>query len=449
MSLKKGTQALNVFITIAPAQNNATSVQYGVLPLKTDLPFTKDASNIEFSPDRPLLSLVTALPVDKTLDFYRKELAIRGWSLWSYKLNAKQPASGPSGEVHVRGASAEYVHDKEPTVALVLTLQPAEAGRFKVELKEWPIGILEVEHNAYLNSPNSADPVDVSRLPRLEGAKQDLARSSPTQLDYLVAGSIENTVAATRKLLAGDGWKPYASPSEDPSPLGMALKKGPQGLSVSFTMPPGQPVQSGVSYRPNQLSFDLPIPGDATDIVFAERRPYLNCSTAATVEATLAFYDKELAVSKWSRLSATDAASRWPNAKLDETIANGALVYYIGETQRPIQLSLQRGADGKTKVEIKVPPFARPQAFEVGQESAGLPTPKGTISSGGIQQPNRAQDVRESTGRSRPRAGVLSPRARGAQLERRNARRRRQSGQRRALVLLSERNGGPQARSQI
>src|SRR5271169_789991 len=28
MSLKKGTQALNVFITIAPAQNNATSVQY-------------------------------------------------------------------------------------------------------------------------------------------------------------------------------------------------------------------------------------------------------------------------------------------------------------------------------------------------------------------------------------------------------------------------------------
>ena len=38
MSLKKGTQALNVYISIAPAQNNATSVQYSAIPLKTDLP---------------------------------------------------------------------------------------------------------------------------------------------------------------------------------------------------------------------------------------------------------------------------------------------------------------------------------------------------------------------------------------------------------------------------
>ena len=85
MSLKKGAQALNVFITVAPAQNNATSVQYSALPLKTDLPFTKDASDIEYSPERPLLILVTGEPVDKTLDFYRKELAARGWALWSEK----------------------------------------------------------------------------------------------------------------------------------------------------------------------------------------------------------------------------------------------------------------------------------------------------------------------------------------------------------------------------
>ena len=56
MTLKKGTLALNVFVSVAPAQNNATSVQYSPLPLKTDLPFTKDASHIEYSPDRPLLT---------------------------------------------------------------------------------------------------------------------------------------------------------------------------------------------------------------------------------------------------------------------------------------------------------------------------------------------------------------------------------------------------------
>src|SRR5476649_1245261 len=58
-SLKKGTQALSVYITIAPAQNNATSVQYAALLLKTDLPFIGDASNIEYSPERALLTLVT------------------------------------------------------------------------------------------------------------------------------------------------------------------------------------------------------------------------------------------------------------------------------------------------------------------------------------------------------------------------------------------------------
>jgi hypothetical protein len=69
MTLKRRAQAINVFITIAPAQGNATSVQYSVIPRKTDLPFTKDAANIEYSPDRPLLTLVTGERVDKTLDF--------------------------------------------------------------------------------------------------------------------------------------------------------------------------------------------------------------------------------------------------------------------------------------------------------------------------------------------------------------------------------------------
>ena len=60
VSLKKGAQGLSVFITIAPAQNNATSVQYAAVALKNDLPFPKDGSQIEYSPDRPLLTAVTA-----------------------------------------------------------------------------------------------------------------------------------------------------------------------------------------------------------------------------------------------------------------------------------------------------------------------------------------------------------------------------------------------------
>jgi hypothetical protein len=385
ISLKKGAQALNVFITIAPAQNNATSVQYSFLPLKNDLPFPKDATNIEFDPNRPLLSAITAESIDNTLNFYRSEMGARGWQLWSEKLNAKQPAGGPSGKIHERGGSADYVNGKESTVALVLTMQRAEAGRFKVEVKAWPIGILASEHKAYLNAPNQASLIDVSRLPRLEGAKVDLARAASTRLSYTVLGSFEDTVAATKKILATDGWKEYASPSEAPNRHSMQFKKGPQGLSVFFTMPAGEPVHSGVDYSPNRLSFDLPVPDDADDMVFDANRPYLNCVSAGTIDANLAFFDKTLPAMGWSRLSATAAVARWPNAKLDETVASGARAYYISDSQRPILLSLQRGADGKTQVEIKIAPFALPQMLEAGTEVYGMPTPKISIGSGGTR----------------------------------------------------------------
>lgn len=170
MSLKRGMQGLSVSVMLAPAQNNATSVQYAVLPLKTDLPFTKDASNIEYSPDKPVLSLITAEPIDKTLEFYRKEFDARGWSLWSEKTNGKQAVGEPSGIVHERGAYAHYISDKNPAVTLVLTLQKGDAGKSKVEIKEWPASMLASIHQAYLNGDNSHAPLtDIARLPRQIG----------------------------------------------------------------------------------------------------------------------------------------------------------------------------------------------------------------------------------------------------------------------------------------
>lgn len=389
MTLKKGVQAINVFITIAPAQGNATSVQYSVLPLKTDLPFTKDAANIEYSPDRPLLTLVTGEPVDKTLDFYRKELGARGWALWSAKLNGKQPAGGPSGVIHERGGYAHYVSDKEPAVALVLTLQKAEAGKFKVELKEWPVGVLASAHKAYLNGgPNSANAlVDVDKLARLDGAKELPERTSADRVVYSVPRTVADTTAAIRKLLGDQGWKLYVAPLEERHWTRLTLKKGGQGLSVGFTIQVGKDERTSevttVYYSANRIGFDLPFPDDATDIVFDENRPYLNCVTGGTVEATLDYFRKELTAAGYSLLSAADAAAKWPNAKLDGKSANGTLAYYISENQRPLAISARRRDDGKTVAEIKVPSFALEQALERGDDIFGLPRPKQARSAGG------------------------------------------------------------------
>jgi hypothetical protein len=87
------------------------------------------------------------------------------------------------------------------------------------------------------------------------------------------------------------------------------------------------------------LHFALAAPDDATDMVFDQNRPYLNLNTAGTIDATRDFYSKQLVASGWMPLSAADAATKWPNAKLD-----GALAYYDRGNKRPIMLSMQPAA---------------------------------------------------------------------------------------------------------
>ena len=385
MSLKKGSLALSVFITIAPAQNNATSVQYGALTLKNDLPFTKDAADIEFDPNRPLLTLVTTEPLEKTLDFYRKELGTLGWSLWSQKLNGNQPAGGTAGELTKSGAYAYYVQGDRRLAAL--QLERAEGGRIKLKFEELPSGMLESMKREFFSSDNTgAALADVQHLPRLEGAKEDPARSSSDNVVYSVSGNLPTTTAALNKLLAADGWKEYVAPLEKQHSTLAFFKKRRQGLSVSYTISVGKNEtttdQTTVYYSPTRLRFALAVPDDATDIVFDENRPYLNLNTTGTVDGTLDFYRKELAAMGWSPLSATDSAAHWPNAKLEEKIANGAIAYFIRGTQRPIVLTLRRSGDGKTNAEIKVPPFAEAQTLEADKDVFGLPRPKLTKTSG-------------------------------------------------------------------
>ena len=385
LSLKKGPWALGVFITVAPAQGNATSVQYNAVPLKNDVPFPKDASNIEFDPNKPLLTLLSAEPIDKTLEFYRKELAPLGWSLWSQKLNGVQPAGGASGELTRSGAYAYYLQGDRRLAALVL--ESAEAGRTRVKFEELPSGYLETLQKQFFNSDNiGAALVEVSRVPRLDGAREDPARTTKDSEVYSVTGSLANTVAATRQLLARDGWKEYVEPLDAHDTL-LAFKKGPQGLSVSFTIQVGKNDQTSevttVYYSPTRLNFALAVPADATDVVFDANRPYLSGITAGSADATLDFYRKELTALGWQPLTAADAVKQWPNAKLDEKTANGAVAYYIRGTQRPIMLSLRRRDDSKTALEIKVPPFAEPQTLEASQPVYGLPIPKSSKTSGG------------------------------------------------------------------
>jgi hypothetical protein len=224
--------------------------------------------------------------------------------------------------------------------------------------------------------------VDVRTLPRLEGAVEDASRTRIDSLNYGVPTVVTITTAATRKLLASNGWQEFVYP--DPSGHPMSFKKGEQGLTVTFSQGLGRPDQSVVYYSADRLYNNVPFPQDASDIVFDDRRPYLSCMTAATIEASLDLFQQGLVAAGWTALSAADIAARWPNAKPGETIANGAIAYFGrdvrdgGPKQPPIMLSLQRRDDSKTSVEIKVAPFMQPQNLELAKDVIGLPMPDHT-----------------------------------------------------------------------
>ena len=70
--------------------------------------------------------------------------------------------------------------------------------------------------------------VDVRTLPRLEGAVEDTARTEPHSLRYGVPTPVAITSAATRKLLAANGWMQYLRPMDEASGSA-AVQEGPAG----------------------------------------------------------------------------------------------------------------------------------------------------------------------------------------------------------------------------
>jgi hypothetical protein len=243
--------------------------------------------------------------------------------------------------------------------------------------------------------------VDVRTLPRLEGAVEDASHTQSHSLSYGVGTVVAITTEATRKLLTADGWVQFLRPLDEKSTI-LTFKKAQQGLSIHFTQGLGRPDQSVVYYNSDRITSNVPFPPNATDIVFDQNRPYLGCVAPLAFDATLDFFRNEMAAIGWKPLTAAEAAARWPNAEVSETVENGVRAYYSHDDgegfyrQRPIMLTLQRRGDGRTGVEIRVAPFALPEMLEADSEMAGLPKPKPikrAQGSGGSDSVRRQLDV--------------------------------------------------------
>ncbi|MEY9881414.1 hypothetical protein [Bradyrhizobium sp. USDA 329] len=245
---------------------------------------------------------------------------------------------------------------------------------------------------AMAGAPRPASAADegivyVHTLPRLDGAVEDTSRPDAYRVTYTVPTGVAAASEAAKKLLSADGWVPYVYPLDEKSST-LTFKKGRQGLRASFTQARGQ---SAVSYTPNRIYSNVPFPDGATELVFDETRPYLGCIAPGALDATSAFFAKEMAAMGWRKLT-PETAARWPNADLAETVPNGMRVFYDhpdGDMtqfykQKPVMLTLTRRDDGRTNVEIRVAPFALPEVLQADDDMAGLPRPKPTKSARGL-----------------------------------------------------------------
>jgi len=231
---------------------------------------------------------------------------------------------------------------------------------------------------------------DVHALPQLEGAVEDTSRPDPYRVEYRVPTPAAVTLPAVRKLLSADGWVPYVMPLEETSGT-LKFKKGRQGLSVHFTQARGRPDQSVVNYTTDRIYSNVPFPEGASDIVFDGTRPYLGCIAPAALDATSDFYTSQMNAIGWRKLT-PEAAARWTNAGLDETVPNGVRAFYDHADdeaggfykQKPVMLTLTRRDDGRTNVDIRVAPFALPVDLKADSDMAGLPRPGFTRRAAGV-----------------------------------------------------------------
>jgi hypothetical protein len=230
--------------------------------------------------------------------------------------------------------------------------------------------------------------VDVSTLPRPEGAyvrDEDARKNEAHSFHYMVPGGIEQTKAAVTRLLAADGWIAYVEPLEKVRERNLAFKKGGQGVSMFFMTDGTNTTRSGVWMTSHRITTNVPFPPGATDVVYDYNRPLMDAIAPGTVESVLQFFRTELAALGWHDWSAEDAA-RYPDARLEEKIDDGVRAYFARDPRDrkdPIQVSLGRRNDGRVDIEVRVPPFARPQELSVSRETYGLPVPDRTKGSTG------------------------------------------------------------------
>ncbi len=266
-TFRKGAYAISVMVNMAPAQNNATSVNYTATLMRHDLPFPADATDIVFDPDRPMLSLMTGGALDQTLAFFRTELGTRGWSRWTSKGGKQSATEGPAGEVTDHGAFSYYVRDNGQPIILLLQRKPD--GRLWTEIKPVPASLL--------NSLAADKPEPVKEQPKVAAAAPQR-----TAVDDAIDKALNDALKG-----AGAAITQAMSDINKPAP-----KAAPNNVRVAQADTPALRAST-------ETKAPIPVPEGATDIEVNATDGKLEFESEESVRALATFYRNSLKTSGW------------------------------------------------------------------------------------------------------------------------------------------------------
>lgn len=197
LSLKKGSQLLSVSVRLAPAQGNATAVQYSEVPLANDLPFPQGAADIQFDPSKPYLSATTSASPAGMLAFFTDELRKIGFEPW--------PENRPGTEREI--AAFFLKQSKQP---LLVTLQRNDEGKTRIKVESVsPKLLTAVAQRNQDETARPASPQLTAPAPRAPAAP-----AAKSEIDSMIENTMKEALQIARESSRPQPARPQAAAPE-------------------------------------------------------------------------------------------------------------------------------------------------------------------------------------------------------------------------------------------
>ncbi|NJN98057.1 MAG: hypothetical protein HC875_30240 [Anaerolineales bacterium] len=218
---------LSSYITVAPAQDNKTSVQYSLIPLALDMPLPDDAAAVEFDASQPYLGFRSPASPESLVEFYRGEMTDLGWT-----------EIEDTATISPEQASLTFANDPEQ-MALTLSLT-AEDGGTKATLQSFDSALLSATAEPFPTEELS-EITEVETggampdLPFPEDAKDVVYDADATQITFTSPSKIPEIAEFYRQALSEQGWQEDANFSMVEDMFGsLEFSQGDQTLSITL-----------------------------------------------------------------------------------------------------------------------------------------------------------------------------------------------------------------------